>query len=375
MHAQTRSRDLYEVLGVPRQASAADLKKAYYRLAKQYHPDHNPNDKVAEDKFKEAANAYQVLSDDAQRARYDRFGFDGLGRGGGAPGDTAAGFQGFRSVDEIFSAFGDLFGDFFGGRMRSRPARGADLHLELRLDFHEAVWGTRKDIKVTRAAGCASCQATGAARGGKPEACTQCQGKGHVHHAQGYFMVQTTCAQCRGAGKMIKDPCLECRGQGVRPETTTSSLTIPPGVDDGQTLRISGKGESAPGGSAGDLYVVLCVEDDARFERAGDDVTSEVSISYAQAVLGGEVEVDTLDDDCEGSVILELAPGTQPGDLVVRRGQGIPHISGEGRGDHIIEFKITVPKKLTNRQEKLLREFAAEFGDDTARRQRKKKAR
>lgn len=375
MHAQTRSRDLYEVLGVPRQASAADLKKAYYRLAKQYHPDHNPNDKVAEDRFKEAANAYQVLSDDAQRARYDRFGFDSLGRSGGSTSDAGVGFQGFNNVEEIFSAFGDLFGDFFGGRMRPRPVRGSDLRLELRLDFHEAVWGTRKDIRVTRATACGTCQATGAARGGKVEVCPQCQGKGHAHHAQGFFMVQTTCMQCRGAGKMIKDPCPECRGQGLRPETTTLSLTIPPGVDDGQTLRISGKGESAPGGSTGDLYVVLTVEDDERFVREGDNVTSEVSISYAQAVLGGDVEIDTLDDDCEGTAILELPPGTQPGDLVVRRGQGIQHVSGEGRGDHTLEFKIEVPKKLTSRQEKLLREFAAESGDSNKRRPRKKKAR
>ncbi len=363
--------DLYAVLGVERGASAADLKKAYYRLAKQYHPDHNPNDKVAEDKFKEASNAYQVLSDADQRARYDRYGFDGLGRGGGGPGGAAGpGYQGFNSVEEIFSAFGDLFGDFFAGRSRAR-ARGADLRLELPLAFREAVWGTRKDVKITRTAGCSTCHSTGAARGGKSEVCTTCQGKGHVHHAQGFFMVQTTCAQCLGAGKLIKDPCADCRGRGMRPETQTLSLTIPPGVDDGQTLRIAGKGEAGLGGGAGDLYVVLSVDDDDRFVREGDDVTSEVSISFAQAALGGEVEVDTLDDGCEGTAILELAPGTQPGDLVVRRGQGIPHVNGPGRGDHIIEFKVEVPKRLTSKQEKLLREFAAELGEAKSTRRRK----
>jgi len=358
MNAQPGARDLYEVLGVPRGASPTDLKKAYRTLAQQYHPDKCPGDKSAEEKFKEAANAYQVLSDDDKRAAYDRYGLDGVRRGGVDPG-----FEGFERVEDIFSAFGDLFGDFFAGRMRPRPARGADLRLEFPLAFHEAVWGTRKDVKVTRTGGCAACHATGAARGGKAEACRHCQGKGHVHHAQGFFMVQTTCAQCLGVGKTIKDPCAECGGRGLRPETTTLSLTIPPGVDDGQMLRISGKGESGLGGAAGDLYVVLRVEEDARFAREGDDVTSEVLISFAQAALGGEVEIDTLDDGCEGTAILELAPGTQPGDLVVRRGQGIPCLNGEGRGDHIIEFRVEVPKRLTSRQEKLLREFAAEFGD------------
>lgn len=368
--------DLYEVLGVPRQATAADLKKAYRQLAQRYHPDKCPGDKAAEEKFKEAANAYQILSDEEKRAAYDRFGLDGLRRGGGNGGGPApgSGYGGFETVEDIFSAFGDLFGDFFAGRARAR-ARGADLRLELPLAFHEAVWGTRKDVKITRTAGCATCRSTGAAPGGKAEVCAQCQGKGHVHHAQGFFMVQTTCAQCLGAGKLIKNPCTDCRGRGMRPETQTLSLTIPPGVDDGQTLRIAGKGEGAPGGGSGDLYVVLAVDDDDRFMREGDDVTSEVSISFAQAALGGEIEVDTLDDGCEGTVLLELTPGTQPGDLVVRRGQGIPHVNGPGRGDHIIEFKVEVPKRLTSRQEKLLREFAAELGDGAKTKTKRRKAR
>lgn len=365
MHAQ--SRDLYDVLGVPRGASNADLKRAYRQIAQQYHPDKAPGDKTAEDKFKEAANAYQILSDDEKRAAYDRYGLDGLRRGGGGPGPGfGPGFGGFETIDDIFSAFGDLFGDFFSGRARARqPTRGADVRLELTLSFAEAVWGARKDVKVTRTVSCSGCRGTGAARGGKADTCQPCQGRGSINHAQGFFMVQTTCPQCLGVGKTIKDPCGDCRGRGLRSETSTLAVTIPPGVDDGQALRVAGNGETAPGGSAGDLYVVLSVEDDDRFDREGSDVTSVVSISFAQAALGGEVEVDTLDGDCEDTAILELAPGTQPGDLVVRRGQGIPHVDGPGRGDHVVEFKVEVPKRLTRRQEEILREFAAECGEES----------
>lgn len=383
MNAQPGSKDLYEVLGVPRGANAADLKKAYRSLAQQYHPDKCPGDKSAEEKFKEAANAYQILSDDEKRATYDRYGLDGLRRGGGGgPGFGGSGgpggpggFGGFESVEDIFSAFGDLFGDFFSGRARHQQARGADLRLELHLSFVEAVWGTRKDVKINRTASCGSCSGSGAARGSKAEPCRNCQGKGQVMHAQGFFMVQTTCPQCVGRGRVIASPCGDCRGHGLRQETQTLSLTIPAGIDDEQTLRVSGKGETAPGGVSGDLYVVLKVGDDDRFSREGDDVTSEVSISYAQAVLGGEIEIDTLDDRCQGTTILELAPGTQPGDLAVRRGQGVPRVGGSGRGDHFVEFKIEVPRKLTARQEKLLREFADDLGEENKRPKKKQRAR
>jgi molecular chaperone DnaJ len=356
-------RDLYEVLGVDRQASSADLKKAYYRLAKQYHPDHNPDDKEAEDKFKEASNAYQVLSDDEQRARYDRFGFDGL-RGAGA----ANGASGFSSVEDIFSAFGDLFGDFFGGRSSGRrQPRGADLRVDLGLTFAEAVWGTTKEVKVTRDVPCGPCNATGAAPGSKPERCSTCNGKGQVVHAQGFFMVQTTCPACRGAGKIVKTPCEECRGRGAKAETSTLSVTVPAGVDDGQTLRLANKGEAAPGGTTGHLYVVLHVQGDERFKRDAEDVVTELPVSFVKAALGGEVEVYTLDDNCNGSATIELKPGTQPGDVVIRRGQGIPRVGASGpsggRGDHIVAIKVEIPKKLSARQEELLREFAADAGE------------
>ncbi len=377
MNAEAGSRDLYAVLGVPRAASPADLKKAYRTLAQKFHPDKCPGDKSAEDKFKEAANAYQILSDGEKRAAYDRYGFDGLRRGGAGPGPgpgPGPGYGGFENVEDIFSAFGDLFGDFFAGRGRARqPGRGADLRLELPIAFHEAVWGARKSVEITRSVGCAPCRATGAAPGTKVEICRACQGKGQVVHPQGFFMVQTTCAPCQGAGKTIKDPCRDCRGSGGRMETSTLTVTVPAGVGDEQTLRITGKGEGLPNGTPGDLYVVLLVDDDKRFKREGDDIISEVPISFFQATLGGEVEVDTLDDNCNGTAILELRPGTQPGDEIVRRGQGIQHVVDHGRGDHYIHFVIEIPKKLTAKQEKLLRELAADFGEDQSRSKKKVK--
>ena len=355
----TAMRDLYEVLGCERQASASELKKAYYRLAKQYHPDHNPNDKVAEEKFKEASNAYQILSDEEQRARYDRFGFDGL------RGTNGGGGAGFSNVEDIFSAFGDLFGDFFGGRSSGgrRQQRGADLRVDLGLTFAEAVWGVSKDVKVTRDVACGTCSGSGAKAGTRPEMCRTCQGKGQVVHAQGFFMVQTVCPQCRGAGKVVKEPCEDCRGRGTRPESSTLNVTVPAGVDDGQTLRLAGKGEAIAGGAPGHLYVVLHVQGDERFKRDAEDVLTEVPVSFVKAALGGEIEVFTLDEGCTGSATIKLEPGTQPGDVLVRRGQGIPRVGDQGRGDHVIQLKVEIPKKLTARQEELMRLLADELGE------------
>jgi molecular chaperone DnaJ len=351
-------RELYEVLGVERDANATDLKKAYYRMAKKYHPDHNPDDHEAEEKFKEAAEAYQILSDDEQRARYDRFGMDGIRTGGAASG-------GFTNADDIFSAFGDMFGDFFGGRGGGRrQARGADLRVDLNLTFAEAVWGVSKEVKISRDTGCKACSGSGARAGTKAEVCRGCGGKGQVVHAQGFFMVQTTCPQCRGAGKTIKEPCEDCRGRGVIAEASTLNVTVPPGVDDGQSLRLAGKGEQSPNGTAGHLYVVLHVQGDERFRREGADILTEVTISMAKAALGGEVEIYTLEDRCTGTATLEIKPGTQPGEMAVRRGQGIPRVGEAGRGDQGVRFTVEVPKKLTSRQEELLRELATEMGDD-----------
>jgi len=354
-------RDFYDVLGVTRDASASEIKKAYYRLAKQYHPDVNPGDHEAEDKFKEAAQAYQVLSDEEQRARYDRFGFDGLrGNGGGAG-------PGFSSVEDIFSAFGDMFGDFFGGRTSGgrRQARGADIRVDLQLEFPEAVWGTSKDIKVSRDVACSTCNGTRAKPGTRAETCGTCNGRGQVVHNQGFFMVQSTCPRCRGEGKLVRDPCEDCNGRGTQAETTVLTVTVPAGVDDGQTLRLAGKGETPPGGgSPGHLYVVLHVRGDERFQRDGEDILTEVPVSFVKATLGGEVEIPILDDACAGTTTIEIRPGTQPGDHVVRRGAGIPRIGKSGRGEQVVRFRVEIPTRLSARQSELLRELAAEMEED-----------
>lgn len=355
-------RDPYEVLGVSREASAAEIKKAYYKLAKANHPDHNPGDKAAEDRFKEASSAYGILSDEESKARYDRFGHDGL-RGG-------QGGAGFSNVEDIFSAFGDIFGDFFGGGRggggRQRERRGADMRVDLNLTFAEAIWGASKDLEVRRDVACKTCKGSGAKEGSKPEACATCQGRGQVVHAQGFFMVQTVCPRCRGEGKTIKDPCHDCNGRRVQPETTTFAVTVPPGVDDGQTLRLAGKGETPiGGGQAGHLYVVLHVQGDERFRRDEDaNILTVAPISYVKAALGGEIEVHTLDDNCEGTATIEVKAGTQPGDTIIRRGQGAPRVGRPGRGDQVIELKVEIPKKLGAREAELLRDIAAELDED-----------
>ncbi len=362
MNAQPGSPDLYKVLGVDRSASQADLKKAYRQLAQKYHPDKCPGDKSAEEKFKEAANAYHVLSDAEKRAIYDRHGLDGLRHGPPGPDGTAGpgpGYGGFKNVDDIFSAFGDLFSDFFGGARR--PERGGDLHVDLKIPFREAVWGARRDVEFTRTVRCSSCGASGAAPGNKVETCLKCQGKGQISHAQGFFVVQSACPQCGGTGRLVKVACGDCRGRGLRSETSSMTVTIPAGVDDGQMLRITGKGESTTSGTAGDLYVELRVQADDRFARDGEDVHSEVTISIVQAAIGGEIEICTLEDGCTGLAIIDLPSGTQPGDVVVRRGQGVPHVGSPRRGDHMIQWKVEVPKRLTARQERLLREFAEDL--------------
>jgi molecular chaperone DnaJ len=350
-------RDLYEVLEIDRQASASDLKKAYYRLAKKYHPDHTPGDKDAEDKFKEASNAYSILSDDEQRQRYDRFGMEGI-RG------TPGGAGGYSNVEDILSAFGDVFGDFFGGRGGGRrQARGADVATEINLTFAEAVWGVTKEVKVTRDIPCTTCSGSGAKAGSKPEVCKTCQGKGQVIHAQGFFMVQTTCPHCRGAGKTIKDPCEDCRGRGVKSESSTLSLTVPAGVEDGVTLRVAGRGKAIAGGVPGDLRVGVHVQGDERFKRDGEDILTEIPLSFVKATLGGELEIHTLEDNCTGTATIEVRPGTQPDEVVVRRGQGVPRFGESSRGDHVLQFKVEIPRKLTARQEELMRELAGELGE------------
>ncbi len=354
-------RDFYEVLGVSKQASGAELKKAYRDLAKKYHPDLNPNDEAAAEKFKEAASAYKVLSDTDQRARYDRFGHEGLGgMGGGAPG--------FSGVEDIFSAFGDMFGDFFSGSRRSQN-RGRDLQVALNLTFAEAVHGAEKKLDVTKKDACGTCDGSGAKEGTSATSCTTCNGRGQVMHSQGFFMVQTTCPSCSGRGQTISDPCEGCNGSGLETKTSQLSVSVPAGVENGQQLRLSGRGESSRGGTPGHLYVLLQVEEDPRFLREGPNVLTELPISYLIATLGGEVEVPILDDDCEGTATVTVKAGTQPGDVTVRRGQGITDLEsrGRGRGDHVVRFNVQIPEKVSGREKELLEELAELSGEATKR--------
>jgi molecular chaperone DnaJ len=350
-------RDFYEVLGVSRDASDSEIKRAYRKLAMDYHPDRNPDDPEAEEKFKEASNAYKVLSDPEQRSRYDRFGPEGLRGGGG-------GFQGFGGVEDIFSAFGDLFGDFFGGRGR-RQRRGEDVHLQLTISFAEAVHGTAKELEVPRREPCGTCNGTRAKPGTKPETCSTCRGQGQVMHSQGFFMIQTACPDCRGTGQHIKEPCEDCEGVGLVEEISQITVNVPAGIDDGRTLRLAGKGEvPREGGVPGHLYVTISVEADERFYREAENVLVEVPVSYLQAILGGEVEVPTLEDDVTGTTSLEIKRGTQPGDVVRRRGEGIARLDGRGKGDLVYQFKVVIPEKLTKREAELLHELAEESGMD-----------
>jgi molecular chaperone DnaJ len=346
-------RDYYEVLGVDRGVDAAELKRAYRKLAMELHPDRNPGDAVSEAKFKEASEAYQVLSDPDKRARYDRFGHAG----------PAAGFGGgFHDVGDIFSAFSDIFGDIFGG---GRPgggraaSRGSDIEARVTLTLEEAFTGVNKDLKVLRRARCAKCGGTGAAAGSSPETCQHCGGRGQVMHSQGFLMISTTCPVCRGEGRVIRRPCTNCEGTGLDHHEETLQISIPAGVEDGSTLRLVGRGEAAPqGGHAGNLYVILRVQPDERFERDGADLHAEVAVSFPQLALGDSINVPTLD----GGGTIEVPAGTQPGETVALRGRGMPRLDGRGRGDVVAHLKLVVPSSLSAEEEETLRAYAAAGG-------------
>lgn len=347
-------RDYYEVLGVERSASEEEIKKAYRRMAMKYHPDRNPGDKEAEAKFKEAAEAYEVLSDPEKRARYDRLGHAGV-EGMGHAG------QGFQSMDEIFARFGDLFGgrgslfeEFFGGGGRGGVEAGPSLRIALELPFRQAIAGCSKTIDLKRNEICDTCHGSGARPGSKPTTCPLCHGSGVVRQGQGFFVIQTTCPRCGGVGKIIASPCPDCGGEGVRPRKVTLRVDIPAGVEDGTTLRLRGEGEpSRHGGPRGDLFVVVRVQPDPFFERDGDDLHCRIPITFAQAALGAEIQVPTLD----GEATLRIPPGTQPGDRLRLRGLGAP--SGGGRrGDQIVTVQVTVPRKLNPEQRELLERLA-----------------
>jgi len=349
-------RDYYEVLGVARDAGAAEMKKAFRKKAVEYHPDRNPGNAEAEEKFKELAEAYEVLSDEDKRARYDRFGHDGLSNGGMG-----------QSVDigDIFSHFGDIFGDIFGGGRgrggrgggRPRPARGSDLRFDLGITLLEAVQGAKKEIAIPRLQSCATCHGSGAKAGTETETCSYCNGRGQVTHAQGPFVLTTTCPQCRGEGKFVRHRCPACSGTGKERVDKKVHVRIPPGVDNGTRLRVSGEGEPGEhGGPTGDLYIVLFVERAESFERDGDDLHTEVAVEVPQAVLGAELEVALLDGS---TTRLGLPPGTQPGERVRLRGRGVPRLNGSGAGDLVVHVRVTIPTDLDAKQRTLYEKLAS----------------
>lgn len=340
-------RDYYEVLGVPRNAGLDEIKKSYRQAALKFHPDRNPGDKQAETKFKEAAEAYEVLSDSEKRARYDQYGHDGLAAGGFGP-------RGFSSADDVFEAFGDIFGDLFGfGRQRSR--RGASLRVEVELEFEEAAKGVERTIEVKRHETCTTCGGSGAKPGTQPSECPLCGGHGQVLQGGGFFTIRTTCPRCHGTGKHIKDPCKPCGGGGMVREKAEIKVTIPAGIDNETRLRVAGQGEPSPeGGGRGDLFVDVTVRPHAFFERDGNHLFCELPISFVQAALGADVEVPTLD----GKASLKIPRGTPAGQVFRLRGKGLPDVSGRGTGDLLVRLAIDVPKHLTKEQETMLREYA-----------------
>ncbi len=357
-----RRRDYYEVLGLSRGAADDEIKKAYRRLAVQFHPDRNHGDKQAEENFKEINEAYQVLSDPEKRAQYDRYGHAAFQGPGAGPGGGFGGFDFSQGFEEVFS---DIFGDFFGtgrGRSRSRTRRGDDLRYDLEIDFEEAARGTEKTVKFERLAQCEACNGT-RARGGSAsvKTCPNCRGTGQVRTQQGFFSIATTCAQCRGEGSIIVDPCPRCQGQGRIRRQETLSVRIPPGVDNGSRLKLRGEGEAGyAGGPPGDFYVVIHVREHPLFVRQDNDIIIEVPISFPQAALGGEIEVPTL----EGKVKLKIPAGTQSGKILRLKGKGIVDLHGYGRGDELVKIVVETPKRLTARQREILEEFAKISGED-----------
>lgn len=353
-------RDYYEVLGVGKSVTEADLKKAYRRLAMKHHPDRNPDSEEAERKFKEAKEAYEVLSDAEKRATYDQFGhaaFEGGSAGrGGAGGFNGGGAGGFGDI------FGDMFGDIFGGGAggggRQRQRRGADLRYNLDLSLEDAVNGTEVNITVPRMSSCKTCSGSGAKPGSSPSQCGTCHGQGQVRIQQGFFSVQQTCPQCHGAGTIITDPCGDCHGQGRIKENKKLSVKIPAGVDEGDQIRLSGEGENAGGGSVnGDLYVSVSLKEHPIFTREGVDLHCNVPISYTTLALGGELEVPTL----EGRAKLKIPAGTQSGKMFRLRGKGVKNVRNAGFiGDLYCEVSVETPVNLTKRQKELLQEL-----DDT----------
>ncbi len=351
-------RDYYEVLGVPRHADAGALKAAYRRLALQYHPDRNPDDPSAEERFKEASEAYAVLSDPEKRRSYDRFGFQGLG--GAGPG----GFPDFGDLGGFGDLFNDLFGDIFGGRAggrrhRGRGQRGADLRYNLEVELADVLTGVEPTLDLPKMRPCATCSGSGARPGSGPTLCDRCRGTGQVIFQQGFFRISRPCDACGGAGEVVRDRCSACRGSGRTEGQQSLTVKVPPGIEDGSRLRIPGEGEAGiAGGPPGDLYVVISIKRNPFFERDGSDLLCEVPVQFVQAVLGTEIEVPTL----EGKVKMSIPEGTQSGTVFRLRSRGLPALGSGVRGDQLVRIFVEVPSQVTGRQRELLEQFAAESG-------------
>jgi molecular chaperone DnaJ len=350
--ANVTKADFYEVLQVSRDASDQELKTSYRKLAMQYHPDRNPNNPEAEEQFKACSEAYQVLSDPEKRAAYDRYGHAAFQNGGPSAGSPFGGAQ------DLGDIFGDLFGEMFnmgGTRRASRVQRGRDLRYDLTLEFEEAVFGVEKEISIRRMEACDNCGGTGSANGKAPTTCTGCGGRGQVRFQQGFFSVAKTCVRCGGTGTTISDPCAACRGEGLQAKKHEILVKVPAGVEQDTRIRYQGEGEAGRfGGPAGDLYVVLSVKAHKFFERDGDDLHCVIPISFPQAALGTELQIETM----EGPATIKIPEGTQSGREFKLRGKGVPHLNEHGKGDLIVEIRVATPSKLSKTQKELLRQLS-----------------
>jgi molecular chaperone DnaJ len=357
-------KDYYELLGVPKSAGADELKKAYRTMAKKYHPDANPNNKEAEEKFKEINEAYEVLSDPQKKAAYDQFGHAGVGMGGPSPGGYGGGGfrpQDFNGATDFEDIFGDVFSNFFGaegrgGRARNQAQEGDDLRHDLTLTFEEAAFGTSKEVKIHKLMTCETCHGSGAKAGSGRVVCTQCKGTGQVRQSQGFFTIARTCSRCGGQGEMPGSPCPTCHGQGRVEKERNVSVKVPAGVDEGSRLRLRGEGEAGlNGGPTGDLYIFLHVQDHDFFERDGGDLHCSIPISFVQAALGAEIEVPTL----EGSVKMKIPAGTQSGKIFRLREKGLKTPNTSEVGDLMVVITVETPSDLNSKQRKILEEFEA----------------
>ena len=347
-------RDYYEVLGVSRTATDQEIKTAYRRLAVRYHPDKNPNDATAEDKFKEAAEAYSVLSEPEQRARYDRFGHAGVSSSA-TPNWGAPGFGGIEDILGDLFGFGDVFSGSRGGSRRTAAQRGADLRYDLEITLEEAANGMTAQLRIPRLEACEACKGSGAATGTQPETCSTCSGSGQIRYQQGFFSVARTCHACRGVGRTIKTPCTNCRGAGRVEREKQMEVKIPAGVETGSRLRVQGEGEAGTNkGPAGDLYVVIHVVEHEQFERQGSNLYAAVPITFAQAALGAEISVKTLENEEK----LKIPVGTQTGTVFRLKSKGMPMLGGRGRGDLFVSVTVVTPTSLTREQRKLLEQLA-----------------